>query len=283
MRIVYVLGLNRSGSTVFERTLGSIDGVFAAGEVHNLFLPPGLDRTCGCGETLAQCEVWSKVVAEVEQSAGQPIHTFMTRVGRLQARTGRSRHVANIVRGTSDAKALAGSLHTLYAAIGRATGSDVVTDSSKTPAGALLLRLMPVEFTVVDLSREEVATIQSNEVARTWDNVEDAAAPPLISGGRLAATQASLTFAARVLHAKVVPISFEDFLSDPAAAASALPVDVSGLRPGNALARTHQCEGNPSRFGTGELSRAVAHPSDAPSAATRVEAAAISVLRRLSR
>ena len=91
MRIVYVLGLNRSGSTVFERTLGSIDGVFAAGELHNLFLPPGLDRTCGCGESLTRCEVWSKVVAEVEHGAGQPVDTFMTRVGRLQARTGRSR------------------------------------------------------------------------------------------------------------------------------------------------------------------------------------------------
>jgi hypothetical protein len=283
MRIVYVLGLNRSGSTVFERTLASIDGVFAAGEVHNLFLPPALTRACGCGLPVHDCPVWSQVVARLEDERGEPIDAFVARVARLQEQTGRSRHLANIVRGTPPARELAGLMHAFYAATAAVTEAAVVTDSSKGAAGALLLRLMAVDFTVVELAREAVATIQSNEVSRTWDDVESDTAPPMISGGRLAATQASLSLATRVLRKHVVPISFEEFLSDPAVAAAALPIDTSGLKPGQPLPRTHQCEGNPARFGDGELSRAVAHRRGEPNAVTRAEAAAIAALRRLAR
>jgi len=283
MRVLYVLGLNRSGSTVFERALGSIGGVFAAGEVHNLFLWPGLSRECGCGERVRDCPTWSAIFRCVEAAYGHEIDEFVLRVAQLQQRTGRTRHLGKILRGAPEARELAGLLHMFYEAIASATGATVITDSSKSPAGALLLRLMQTDFTVVDLRRDPLATVQSNTTIRRWDNVAPASAPPEISGGRLAGTQATVTLAAQVLRKHVVPVSFEAFLDDPATATSALPFDTTELKTIDTLARTHQCEGNPARFGDATLSPYEAHGRGNPNAATRLEAAAIAVLRRLSR
>ncbi len=144
----------------------------------------------------------------------------------------------------------------------------MVTDSSKGAAGALLLRLMPVDFTVIDLQRDAAATIQSNGVARSWDGVDSATAPPSISGARLAGTQASISFATRVLHPHVQRVAFEEFLSE---------------RDGEALTRTHQCEGNPSRFGELTISATEATPRGHASVTARAEAAAIAALRLLGR
>lgn len=283
MRVLYVLGLNRSGSTVFERALGSLEGVFAAGEVHNLFLWPGLGRDCGCGERVRDCPTWAAIFRDVEAAYGYEIDEFVLRVAQLQQRTGRTRHIGKILRGAPEARELAALLHTFYKAIASATGAKVVTDSSKSPAGALLLRLMPVDFSVIDLRRDPLATIQSNTTIRRWDNVAPVSAPPEISGGRLAGTQATVTLAAQVLRKHVVSVSFEAFLADPASATSRLPFDTTELKSIDALARTHQCEGNPARFGDATLSPYEAHGRGSASRATRVEAAAIALLRRLSR
>ena len=77
-------------------------------------------------------------------------------------------------------------------------------------------------------------------------------------------------------------MSFEEFLDDPAAATSRLPVDTTALKTIHTLARTHQCEGNPARFGEATLSPYEAHGRGSPNAATRLEAAVIGALRRLS-
>lgn len=237
--------------------------MFAAGEVHNLFVPPFFNRDCACGEELPNCAVWSEVLARLEKEADMPLAEFVGRVAALHERTGRTRHLPKIQRGTRDARQLANLVGALYAAISGATGSSVVVDSSKGPAGARLLRLMPYEYDVVHIYRDPVATIQSNAV---WGG---RSAPPPISGSRLVATSASIAIVNRRLRHEetLTEVALETFLTQHRAAP---------------LPESHQCEGNPSRFGDAVLSPTIAE-GRVPRVRTRVQAAAINRLRALGR
>ncbi len=262
-RILYLIGLNRSGSTIYERFLGGAEGVFAAGEVHNLFLPPFFHRDCACGEELPDCAVWSDILTRLEKEAAMPLDEFVGRVAALHHKIGRTRHLPKIKRGTRDARQLAGLVGALYAAIAGATNSSVVIDSSKGPAGARLLRLMPYDYDVIHMYRDPVATIQSNAV---WGG---RSAPPRISGPRLVATSVSITMVNRHIRrdGKLTEVALENFLSE---------------HRGEALPESHQCEGNPSRFGDAVLSPTIAE-GRTPRLRTRAQAAAITRLRALGR
>ncbi len=192
-----------------------------------------------------------------------PLDEFVGRVAALHEKTGRTRHLPKIKRGTREAKQLARLVSAMYAAVAGATNSSVVIDSSKGPAGARLLELMSNDYDVVHIHRDPVATIQSNAV---WGG---RGAPPRISGPRLVATSASIAMVNRRLAraGKFSEVALEDFLRD---------------NRGEPLPASHQCEGNPSRFGDAVLSPTIAE-GRTPRVRTRVQAAAITRLRALGR
>ena len=67
--VLYIAGTGRSGSTVLAAILGEVEGVFAAGEVRYLWQRGLVEgRLCGCGVPVAECPLWSAVLATVEAS-----------------------------------------------------------------------------------------------------------------------------------------------------------------------------------------------------------------------
>ena len=63
MKILFISGWGRSGSTLLDRLLGQIEGFHSAGEIRYLW-DRGLldDRPCGCGQPVRRCEVWSQAL-----------------------------------------------------------------------------------------------------------------------------------------------------------------------------------------------------------------------------
>src|SRR4029078_5765586 len=62
LRVLFIAGWGRSGSTLLDRILGQVPGVFSAGELRHIWQRGvGEDRLCGCGEPFASCSVWRKV------------------------------------------------------------------------------------------------------------------------------------------------------------------------------------------------------------------------------
>ena len=59
MRVLYIAGLGRSGSTLLSRLLGQVDGICALGEAHHIWRTgaprAAADELCGCGRSYAQC------------------------------------------------------------------------------------------------------------------------------------------------------------------------------------------------------------------------------------
>ena len=60
--VLFIAGWGRSGSTLLDRMLGQVPGVFSAGELRDIW-ERGVreDRLCGCGQPFRECAVWRKV------------------------------------------------------------------------------------------------------------------------------------------------------------------------------------------------------------------------------
>ncbi len=62
MRILYIGGWGRSGSTLLDLMLGQAPGVFSAGEIREIW-QSGLveNRPCGCEQPFRDCSFWQAV------------------------------------------------------------------------------------------------------------------------------------------------------------------------------------------------------------------------------
>ena len=64
VRVLYVLGIYHSGTTVLSNLVGQLDGFFAAGELRHLWPKLALGGyRCGCGEPLEECPAWTFATA----------------------------------------------------------------------------------------------------------------------------------------------------------------------------------------------------------------------------
>lgn len=166
--VVFIGGAGRSGSTLLDRVLGQIEGVFSLGEVHHMWRRSFVDnQLCGCGEPFSSCEVWRAVT---QDAYGGPSGIDGERVARLQRSVARIRDaprlIASGLRGPAyrrDLREYAGILWRFYRSVARVTGDRILIDSSKNPThGFVLSQIEGVELRVLNLVRD------SRAVAFSW-------------------------------------------------------------------------------------------------------------------
>jgi len=64
VRVVLIVGGQRSGSTLIARIIGESPGAVALGELWYLWQRSVVeDRLCGCGNRFSRCEFWQRVEA----------------------------------------------------------------------------------------------------------------------------------------------------------------------------------------------------------------------------
>jgi hypothetical protein len=271
VKVLYIAGWGRSGTTILDNILGSYENVFSAGELYYLWrrgLVQG--RRCGCGEKLAECPLWSKVLHVAY--GGEP--PCPKRTTDLQYRVTRVRNTRRLTRGELDAEAaeyrdLVGRL---YSAVAEVTGAGLVVDSSKLPSGAAVLaRVAGAEPYLVQMVRDPRA------VAYSWMRPKaqlDRPKPMLMDQhGPAESTTKWLAWnllteqVARGYEGRRRRLRYEDFVADPrgtvegllgwaGVAADGGPfVDRHTVR----LGANHTVSGNPGRFRTGPV---VLHPDE---------------------
>jgi hypothetical protein len=262
MRVLYLAGSGRSGSTLVANVLGQLDGAFAAGELRYLWRR-GLveNRPCGCGRPFRDCPVWTEVLSglDVPDPAGI--------AGRLRRRL-RLRRLPGMAwrRGAVPPHPDDGTLRAVYQALAKRPGVEVVVDSSKLPPyGALLAGLPGVDLRVLHVVRDPRAAAFSWRRRRGLDGPGDAelmSRPPVAKAALLwlAHNAATRLFWSRD-PARYLRVRYEDFVADPAAETRRIAA-FAGLDPGAleftgprtvALAATHSVAGNPSRHRTGPV------------------------------
>lgn len=275
VRVLYVLGIYHSGTTLLGNLTGQLDGFFSVGELRTVWRKLANPATkCGCGKKLADCPVWDEIFhtafGNVDLAAfgthmwrlqRETLHEFHTWL-RVPALLRRTRH--GLPPGTSLAR-YADAMGRLYRGIGQVTGADVIVDSSKEPTDATLLLRMPlVHASFVQIVRDPRGTAYSIVRQRSGDQ------PPAQNRWRDSA-YAALSWSAGNLAAAAVRraagparsalIRYEDFIAGPGRTVEAMAQLADRPRrltahgePGVVTIRpTHTVGGNNNRFRTGQI------------------------------
>lgn len=167
VKILYIGGYLRIGSTLLDRMLGQCEGFISVGELRRIWEESfAEDQPCGCGEPFSACGFWESVM---EEAYGGSDRVDTGEIIKLKRRVDRMRHIPRLMsarKGPGYREALseyADVLDGLYAAVREVSGSRVIIDSSKDPSYAYLLANLPgVDLNVVHLVRD------SRAVAYSW-------------------------------------------------------------------------------------------------------------------
>jgi hypothetical protein len=273
VRVLFVGGLGRSGSTLLDRMLGEMPEVCAVGEVVHLW-ERGVrnGERCGCGVPFPQCEFWLRVGKE---AFGDWSDVDLDRVAALRRRVDRTRDIPLLAlpwlprRLRADLVDYAGRYARIYQAVRSVSGCDLVVESSKHASLAFVLRWSPdVDLRVLHLVRD------SRGVAHSW--AKQVRRPDVVDDGeewmaQCSPAKVSLQWDAQnaafdLLAGTGVPVRrerYEDLIADPTAfltrarSFARLPHDPTAVRfvDGDVvhLKTGHTVSGNPMRFSSGPM------------------------------
>ena len=275
-RVLYVLGIYHSGTTLLSNLLGQLDGFFSAGELRSVWRKSTLPGTrCGCGLRFAECPVWIPILRSVlgdqqekddlareiwqcQREAVSEFHTWLKVPSLLRQRDLDLREDTPLAR-------YARELGGMYRAIARETGATVIVDSSKEPTdAALLLAMAEVDATFVQVVRDPRGTV--NSILR-----DRAGGQPVPHSRVIQSTYAALSWSAGNVAGTAVRqaagpvrsvlVRYEDFVSRPSETIHAItelagaPARLTGsVEAGTVSMRpVHTVGGNNNRFRTGTV------------------------------
>jgi len=267
VKVLYVAGFGRSGSTILDNLVGQVSGFFSAGELcytwaHGL----AENGLCGCGAPLADCEVWGPVFGNLDGGVDA------SEMARLEREALRTRHLPLMLLSPGRRmleKRLRGyvpNLKRFYREIQHVTGCEVIVDSSKSPFYGYALGLTPgIDMHVVHLIRDPRASAYSwlkkkLQPDRGEDGYMDRFSP-VKSSLLWAVWNAAAEAFWRRTSGRYLLLRYEDFVADPREALKRIleMVDAGGQQlpfvAGRevALGASHTVAGNPNRFRTGTV------------------------------
>lgn len=218
LKLIYVTGYGRSGSTILDILLGQHEGVFGMGELSTLCRHVWeRNEYCACGARIHECAFWGSVVSDwlasdadlsehlALQRQIEPLYTPWRRPGGARL----TRYLAQT--------------ETLLNRIARKAGVSVIVDSSKAPGRGLALAMSSaMDLRVIHLVRDGRAVAHS--MTRAWQ-VETAkglqkeikphsAYRTAIRWRLYNAAAEALT--RRVGEGRAVLVRYEDLVADPA-------------------------------------------------------------------
>ncbi len=272
VRVLYIAGAGRSGSTIIANALAQADGFVSIGEA-SLAWRRGIieGRYCGCGQRFTDCPQWREAFTRAFGGFDSP---DPRRMDALRQQVVHPRHYGRVRQAVSQARQgrpagqfvdFVAALSRLYAAIRDVTGSRVIIDGSKVPAYGHLLEAVPgLEVSIVHLVRDARAVAYSRLTAKhdpdTGEPLPTAHALPVAAAWVLWNIMADQLWGtgAPVRHLRV---RYEDFAARPAAILRML-ADFAG-EPGATLPHLaegrlqmvppHTVSGNPARFTEGSV------------------------------
>jgi hypothetical protein len=226
MKVVYIMGAGRSGSTVLDVVLSNHAAIEGIGELMRLTGHGIADNEyCACGARESDCPFWSEVIQRWQDDAGLGgIHEYSAlqdKVERLlaQAAPGRARQ-----HHSDDLARYAHQTCALFEAIGSVSRKDIIVDSSKNRARALALaNVKGLDVYLIHLVRDVRGVVWS--LKKHFARNEKAGIPSEIQSlpvWRASAQWCYVNLESEWVRRQVPPersmrLRYEDFVSDPGA------------------------------------------------------------------
>jgi hypothetical protein len=166
VKVLFIAGGGRTGSTILHNVLGQVDGFTAVGELRYVWGRGVLNnQLCGCGVPHADCPFWREVMqrafggVDVAFAREMLAHTESFRIRNLPLAAVEPTRRRELDRLAGYRERLA----RLYTAIHAVSGCRVIVDSSKNPSYGYLLRHVDgVELHVLHFVRD------APPVAHSW-------------------------------------------------------------------------------------------------------------------
>jgi hypothetical protein len=172
VKVLYIAGWGRSGSTILDNIFGQLDGFCTIGEFADFATEfyyatnKGIKRLCGCGARVQKCRIWQDVMTRAFGVAPTP--DDWRGIYSLARKVERTRYIP-LVGSTLGRKlisrrvtAFSTMLGQLYQAVQAVNDADIIVDSSKTASHAELLLTSGVcQLYVVHLIRDPRACAYS--------------------------------------------------------------------------------------------------------------------------
>lgn len=270
-RVLYIGGIGRSGTTVFEMSLGADDRIVALGEVMHMWRRSLIDNEpCGCGKPFSQCPFWQSVG---EKAFGGWSNVDAERVLDLKRRIDRTVRTPQLALGLGgnawlrDVQEYASYYARIYRAASLTSGRAVVVDSSKQASLPYVLRYADqLDLRVLHCVRDSraVAFSWTKQVRRPEAQSEDTSHMVRYPPGLLAVKWLQHNIVIDGLRLTRTPTSrlrYEDWVLEPLTALRNA-FSFAGLSPelgnrvdaqGVDLPVIHTCSGNPMRFTQGRV------------------------------
>ena len=170
IKVLYIAGAGRSGTTLLDQYLGSSEGYFSVGEIKYL-IPAGYgrDQRCSCGEKLKLCSVWGGLAKKLDGRVD--FNKFATLFNRVMKRRQLIQQAFPIARGReyqnylNDYKEM---LSEIYLTLSEMIGDEsIIVDSSKDPGYLSILAEIPnIEIYVLHCIRDPRGVAYSRKVAK---------------------------------------------------------------------------------------------------------------------
>ena len=155
IKVLYVAGYSRCGSTLLSRMLGALPDFLAVGEAsaHFFRFSESLNAPCGCGLAVEFVHFWRGMAFP----SGAPLaHARLFRFRNLPLLEFYRR------RNKQDTERLLESMSNLYRILAEKTSAQVIVDSSKTPLHAQLLSWIPdIDLSIIHLVRDPRGVVNS--------------------------------------------------------------------------------------------------------------------------
>lgn len=268
IKVLYILGMTRSGTTILDRILGNIDGFFSLGEFYTIWDQYfSANRECGCEKAFRSCPLWQAVFNDVYGGFSQldpknlldiQSHYFRTRHIPYSLLPGYQRWLNGAIPIFRE------NMEKLYQAVHRITSSTLIIDSSKLPSYAYAVNSMDsIEAYYVHLIRDPRGVAYSWLKTKTGrDGTVMEKMHPVFSAGLWTVTNLASESFLKTSKPPYLRIRYEDFIQSPQSTIQEM-IALTGIEPRELpfkserevkLLPNHNLEGNPNRFQSGLIS-----------------------------
>jgi hypothetical protein len=157
IKVVFIAGCGRSGTTLLAQLLGEFDNFVNVGEAALYLFKPPKTLPCGCGSAAVDCLFWKDILRAIPAgSADQGAKSLRVRNFPALFRQAKEHRVP------AELAPILTAFGDTYRAIVRETGCRVIIDSSKHPSTGLLASMIPgVELHVIHVVRSPHSVVAS--------------------------------------------------------------------------------------------------------------------------